>query len=285
MDKQIKQNLGFLLLFICILTTIFFLGIILYFIVVRGIGALSWEFLTQVPRKAMTAGGVAPAIVGTFYLTLGAMIFSIPLGLACAVYLSEYSPKSFIVNIIRISINNLAGVPSVVFGLFGLAIFVKFFGFGVSILSGSLTLGIMVLPSIISAAQEALMAVPQSYREASLALGATLWETIRKVVLPSALPGILTGVILSIGRVAGETAPIMFTAATFYTRGYPDSVFSEVMALPYHIYALMTEGVHPEEQTSIAYGCALILLILVLTMSVLAIILRQRQRSQTYYGT
>jgi len=285
MDKQIKQNLGFLLLFICILTTIFFLGIILYFIVVRGIGALSWEFLTQVPRKAMTAGGVAPAIVGTFYLTLGSMIFSIPLGLACAIYLSEYNTKSFIVNIIRISINNLAGVPSVVFGLFGLAVFVKYLGFGVSILSGSLTLGIMVLPSIISAAQEALMAVPQSYREASLALGATLWVTIRKVVLPSALPGILTGIILSIGRVAGETAPIMFTAATFYTRGYPNSIFSEVMALPYHIYALMTEGVHPEEQTSIAYGCALILLILVLTMSVLAIILRQRQRSRSCYGT
>jgi len=285
MDKKIKQNLGFLLLLICILTTIFFLGIILYFIVARGIRILSWEFLTQVPRKAMTAGGIAPVIVGTFYLTSGAMIFSIPLGLACAVYLSEYSPKSFIVNIIRISINNLAGVPSVVFGLFGLAVFVKYLGFGVSILSGSLTLGIMVLPSIISAAQEALMAVPQSYREASLALGATLWETIRKVVLPSALPGILTGVILSIGRVAGETAPIMFTAATFYTRRYPNSVFSEVMALPYHIYALMTEGVHPEEQTSIAYGCALILLILVLTMSVLAIILRQRQRSQSYYGT
>jgi len=285
MDKKIKEKLGFLLLFICILTTIFFLGIIIYFIFVRGISALSWEFITQVPRKAMTAGGVAPAIVGTFYLTLGAMVFSIPLGLACAIYLSEYSPQGFIVNIIRISINNLAGVPSVVFGLFGLAIFVKFFGFGVSILSGSLTLGIMVLPSIISAAQEALMAVPQSYREASLALGATLWETIRKVVLPSALPGILTGVILSIGRVAGETAPILFTAATFYTRGYPDSVFSEVMALPYHIYALMTEGVHPEEQTRIAYGCALILLILVLSMSTLAIILRQRQRSRSYYGT
>jgi phosphate transport system permease protein len=285
MNKKLNQNLGFILLSICILVTIFFLGIIIYFIVVRGISAFSWEFLTQVPRKAMTAGGVAPAIVGTFYLTLGAMVFSIPLGLACAVYLSEYSTKSFIVNIIRISINNLAGVPSVVFGLFGLAIFVKFFGFGVSILSGSLTLGIMVLPSIISAAQEALMAVPQSYREASLALGATLWETIRRVVLPSALPGILTGVILSIGRVAGETAPIMFTAATFYTRGYPDSVFSEVMALPYHIYALMTEGVHPEEQTRIAYGCALILLILVLSLSTLAIILRQRQRNQSYYGT
>lgn len=285
MNSKAKQNIGFFLLFVCILTTIFFLGMIIYFIVVRGFGALSWEFLTQVPKKAMTAGGVAPAIVGTFYLTLGAMFFAIPLGLACAIYLSEYSPQNLTVNIIRISINNLAGVPSVVFGLFGLAVFVKFLGFGVSILSGSLTLGIMVLPSIISAAQESLMAVPQSYREASLALGATLWETIRRVVLPSALPGILTGIILSIGRVAGETAPIIFTAATFYTRGYPDSILSEVMALPYHIYALMTEGVHPEEQTQIAYGCALILLILVLTMSTLAILFRHRQRSQQFYGT
>jgi phosphate transport system permease protein len=180
------------------------------------------------------------------------------------------------------SINNLAGVPSVVFGLFGLVVFVKFFGFGVSILSGSLTLGIMVLPQIISASQEALIAVPQSYREASLALGATHWQTIKKMVLPSALPGILTGVILSIGRAAGETAPILFTAATFYTRGYPDSIFAEAMALPYHIYALMTEGTHPEKQTAIAYGCALILMLLVLLMSALAIFLRQRQRS--FYG-
>ena len=285
MNKKVKQNLGFLLLFLCILTTVIFLGLILYFIIIRGFSVLSYEFLTQVPKKSMTAGGVAPAIVGTFYLTLGAMIFSIPLGLACAIYLSEYSPQSFIINIIRISINNLAGVPSVVFGLFGLAVFVKYFGFGVSLLSGSLTLGIMVLPSIISAAQEALTAVPQSYREASLALGATLWETIKRIVLPTAFPGILTGIILSIGRVAGETAPIMFTAATFYMRGYPNSIFSEVMALPYHIYALMTEGVHPVVQTKIAYGCTLILLILVLSMSTLAIILRQRQRSRTYYGT
>jgi len=183
-----------------------------------------------------------------------------------------------VVNIIRLSINNLAGVPSVVFGLFGFAVFVKMFGFGVSILSGSLTLGIMALPGIISASQEAILAVPQSYKEASLALGATHWQTIRKVVLPTALPGILTGVILNVGRVAGETAPILFTAATFYTRGYPDSVFSEVMALPYHIYALMTEGTRPEVQTGIAYGCALILLALVLAISALAIILRQRQR-------
>ena len=176
------------------------------------------------------------------------------------------------------SINNLAGVPSVVFGLFGLAVFVKFCGFGVSILSGSLTLGIMVLPQIISASQEALMAVPQSYREASLALGASHWKTIRRIVIPTALPGILTGVILSVGRAAGETAPILFTAATFYTRGYPNSILSEVMALPYHIYALMNEGTHPEKQTEIAYGCSLILLLLVLLISALAIYMRQRQR-------
>ncbi len=263
-------------------STLFFLGTIIYFVCVKGISIISWEFLTEVPRRGMTAGGIAPAIVGTLYLTMGAILFSLPLGLACAIYLCEYSPAGYVVNIIRMSINNLAGVPSVVFGLFGLAVFVKFFGFGVSILSGSLTLGIMVLPQIISASQEALIAVPQSYREASLALGATHWQTIKKMVLPSALPGILTGVILSIGRAAGETAPILFTAATFYTRGYPDSIFSEVMALPYHIYALMTEGTHPEKQTAIAYGCALILMLLVLLMSALAIFLRQRQRS--FYG-
>lgn len=282
MKKNVTQNLGFLLLFLCVLTTIFFLGIIIYFIVVRGAGVISWQFLTDIPRKSMTEGGVAPAIVGTFYLTMGAVIFSLPLGLASAIYLCEYSPKGYIVNIIRMSINNLAGVPSVVFGLFGLAMFVKYLGFGVSILSGSLTLGIMILPNIIAASQEALLAVPQSHREASLALGATKWQTIKNVVLPASLPGILTGVILSIGRVAGETAPIIFTAATFYMRGYPDSIFSEAMVLPYHIYALMTEGTHPEKQTQIAYGCALILLILVLFISTIAIIIRQRQRSR--YG-
>ena len=282
MKKKNIQNLGFLLLFLSIITTLFFLGIIIYFVSVNGLKVITWEFLTQVPRKAMTEGGIAPAIVGTFYLTLGAILFSLPLGLACAIYLCEYSPKGLVVNIIRMSINNLAGVPSIVFGLFGLAVFVKYFGFGVSILSGSLTLGILVLPQIISAAQEALLAVPQSYREASLSLGATHWQTIRKIVLPAALPGILTGVILSIGRVAGETAPILFTAATFYMRGYPDSILSEVMALPYHIYALMTEGTHPEKQIQIAYGCALILLFLVLSVSTLAIIIRQKQRSS--YG-
>ncbi len=283
MKKNYTQNIGFIALFLCIIITLFFLGSLIYFIVSRGAGIISWEFLTAVPRKAMTQGGVAPAIVGTLYLTLGSIIISLPLGLACAIYLCEYSPKSVVVNIIRISINNLAGVPSVVFGLFGLAVFVKLLNFGISILSGCLTLGIMVLPSIISASQEALMAVPQSYREASLALGATKWQTIKKVVVPSSLSGILTGVILSVGRVAGETAPILFTAATFYVRGYPTSIFSEVMALPYHIYALMTEGTHPQQQTEIAYGCAFILLVLVLLISTLAIVLRQKQRSK--YGS
>lgn len=282
MKQLVKQNIGFTLMFLCLFVTLFFLGSILFFIFVRGVPALSWEFLTQTPRKAMTAGGVAPAIVGTFYLIAGSLVVALPLGIACAVYLCEYTPKGFIINIIRMSINNLAGVPSVVFGLFGLALFVKFFHFGVSILSGSLTLGILILPSIISATQEALLAVPHSYREASLALGASHWQTIRKVVLPSALPGVLTGVILGIGRVAGETAPILFTAGTFFMRGYPDSIFSETMALPYHIYALMTEGTHPDKQVQIAYGCSLVLVLLVLCVSAVAIVVRDRQRNK--YG-
>jgi len=279
MRARIIQGIGFFGIFCCVLITLFFLGAIIYFIAVRGFKVISWGFLTQVPRSAMTAGGIGPVIVGTLYLTIGAVMFALPLGLACAIYLCEYSPKSVIVNLIRISINNLAGVPSVVFGLFGFAVFVKFFHFGVSILSGSLTLGILILPLIISSSQEALMAVPQSIREASLSLGATKWGTIKNIVLPMALPGILTGVILSIGRAAGETAPILFTAATFYTRGYPKGLFSEVMALPYHIYALMTEGVHPLQQTAIAYGCSLVLLFIVLFISAIAIFVRQRQRS------
>jgi len=277
--RNISQVIGFGVLTACMLATLVILGLILYFVIARGAGVLSWGFLTEAPRKAMTAGGIAPAIVGTFYLTTGAIAFALPLGLATAIYLTEYSPRGFAVNIIRMSINNLAGVPSVVFGLFGLALFVKFFHFGVSILSGSLTLGILVLPLIISASQEALTAVPQSLREASLALGATHWETIRKILLPNALPGILTGVILSIGRVAGETAPILFTAATFYSRGFPKSIMSETMALPYHIYALMTEGTHPDKQVGVAYGASLILVLLVLAVSAAAIIFRQRQRS------
>ncbi|AKL98416.1 phosphate ABC transporter permease PstA [Endomicrobium proavitum] len=279
MKNKLTQNFAFFIITLCTLITVLFLFSVIYFIFRNGYGVLSWSFITDIPRNAMTGGGVAPAIAGTFYLVFGAILFALPLGVACAVYLNEYSPKGFIVNIIRMGINNLAGVPSVIFGLFGLAVFVKFFGFGISILSGSLTLGILVLPGIISASQEALTAVPSSFREASLAVGATQWQTIRKVVLPAALPGILTGVILAIGRAAGETAPILFTAATFFKRGYPDGIMSEVMALPYHIYALMTEGVNPEKQTAIAYGCALLLVVIVILLSSLAIIIRNKYRS------
>jgi phosphate transport system permease protein len=276
--NNLEQTIGFITLFCSIALTISFLGAMMFFIVKGGWKVVSWELLTAEPRAAMTKGGVAPAIIGTTYLTLGSVLFSLPLALACAIYLCEYAKGGWVVNMIRMSINNLAGVPSVVFGLFGFAVFVNYFGFGVSILSGCLTLGILILPNIISSTQEALLAVPQSYREASLALGATQWQTIRNVVLPNAMPGILTGIILSIGRVAGETAPILFTAGTFYMRGYPDSPFSKCMALPYHIYALMTEGTHPEEQKQIAYACALILLILVLFISLIAIIIRERFR-------
>lgn len=279
MKKDIVQKMGFTFLFICLAITILFLFLIIYFIVARGARVISWEFLIQVPRNAMTAGGVAPVILGTFYLTVIAIFFALPLGLVCAIYLCEYNPKGFMLNIIKMGINNLAGVPSVVFGLFGFAVFVKFFKFGVSLLAGGLSLAILALPLIIASAQEALQTVPHSLREASLALGATKWETIKRIVLPNALPGIITGIILSIGRVAGETAPILFTAAAFYIKGYPDSLFSEVMALPYHIYALMVEGTHPDSQTAIAYGCSLILLLLVLAVSLVAIIIRQRQRS------
>jgi len=274
-----SQNIFLGFIYFCAGLTLLFLFLIIFFMTVRGIRVISWEFITSVPKKAMTEGGIAPAIVGTFYLTLGSIIIALPLGLSCAIYLCEYSHRNFVVNIIEASIKNLAGVPSIIFGLFGLAIFVKFFNFGVSILSGCLTLSIMILPGIISASQEALNSVPQSLREASFALGATQWQTIKKIVLPSALKGILTGVILNIGRAAGETAPILFTAATFYKRGYPDSIFSEVMALPYHIYALVTEGTHPQKQIAIAYGCSLVLLFLVLLISSFAIYFRQKQMS------
>lgn len=252
--------------------------IMLGFLIFNGIGAISWEFLTEQPRDAMTKGGIYPAIIGTFYLTLGAISVSFPLGVISAIYLNEYARSGRIIRLIRFGINSLAGVPSVVFGLFGLAVFVVYMGFGSSILSGSLTLGLLILPVIIGASEEALKAVPMAYREASLALGATKWQTIYKVVLPAALPGILTGSILGIGRAAGETAPIMFTAAAFYTKVIPNSLFDECMALPYHIYVLATAGTHISETRPIQYGTALVLITLVLGINLVAIILRARLR-------
>ena len=254
------------------------LGGIILFTIIEGAGAISWTFLTEVPKEAMTQGGIFPAIVGTLYLTLGAIIFALPLGVASAVYLSEYAQAGRGLFIIRLGIQNLAGVPSVVFGLFGLALFVGLMKFGISILAGSLTLGLLILPTIIGASEEALRQVPASFREASVALGATRWQTIRKVVLPAAAPGLLTGSILGIGRAAGETAPIMFTAATFYTLHFPKSPFDEVMALPYHIYVLATAGTHIEQTRPLQYGTVLVLMTLVLGLSMTAIFLRIRIR-------
>ena len=276
--RKIYQGLGISVLFLSVLIALFALFSIIYFIVLKGAGVINLEFLTTSPRDGMTKGGILPAILGTFYLAVGAIIFALPLGVFAAIYLSEYAKQGRLVRIIRLGINNLSGVPSIVFGLFGLAIFVKFFGFGVSILSGALTLGILILPTIIRASEEALLAVPASYREGSFALGATKWQTIKGVVLPPALPGVMTGAILGVGRAAGETAPILFTAATFYCSMLPTSIFDETQALPYHIYALMTEGTHPELHIPIAYGSALVLISLVLLINFLAIIIRYRIR-------
>lgn len=270
------QAAVFFLMGAALVITLGFLALLVTFVASRGVRVINWTFITQMPRNAMTEGGIFPAILGTFYLVITAMLFATPFGVASAIYLTEYARQGLLVRIIRTGINNLAGVPSVVFGLFGLAVFVKWFGFGVSILSGGITLGIVVLPTIIRASEEAVLAVPRSYREASLALGATKWQTVRYAVLPSALPGVLTGCILGVGRVAGETAPIMFTAATFFAPRLPDSIFDEVQALAYHIYALVTEGTHPEAQVPIAFGTALVLLALVLGVDLLAIILRIR---------
>lgn len=278
--RRLFQRIGFSVIFLSLLISIFFLFIIVIFVAVRGAGVLNWEFLTAMPRKSMTAGGILPAILGTFYLSIGAVIFALPLGILAAIYLNEYAGENVFVRIIKMGINNLAGVPSIVFGLFGLAIFVKLFGFGVSILSGALTLAIMILPVIISTTVEALRSIPQAFREAGYGIGATKWQIIRGIILPAALPGILTGTILGIGRAAGETAPILFTAATFFSRKLPNSITDEVLALPYHIYALMTEGTHPEAQVPIAYGTALVLLILVLGLDLVAIVIRTRSRKR-----
>jgi len=254
------------------------LAIIMYFLVARGWRAITWTFLSQTPRESMTEGGIFPCIVGTVCLSLGAIAVALPIGVASAVYLNEYAKPGKLLRIIRLGINNLAGVPSIVFGLFGLAFFVVWLQFGVSILSGALTLGAMSLPMIIGSSEEALRAVPDTYREASLGLGATKWQTVYRVVLPAALPGILTGSIMGISRAAGETAPIMFTAAVFFTPSLPRSIFDEIMALPYHIYVLATAGTEIEKTRHLQYGTALVLIALVLGLNLVAILYRARLR-------
>lgn len=256
------------------------LVIVVYFLVAKGWRAINWTFLSQPPMESMTKGGILPCIVGTLCLSLGAILVALPIGVASAIYLHEYARPGRALRIIRLGINNLAGVPSVVFGLFGLAFFVVWLKMGVSILAGSLTLGAMTLPVIIGASEEALRAVPDTYREASLGLGATKWQTIYRVVLPAALPGVLTGAILGISRAAGETAPIMFTAAVFYTPSLPTSIFDEIMALPYHVYVLATAGTEIEATRHLQYGTALVLIILVLGLNLVAIYYRSRLRKK-----
>jgi len=256
------------------------LFIIIYFMIANGWKAITWTFLTQPPMDSMTKGGILPCIVGTLCLSLGAILIAMPIGVASAIYLNEYAKPGPLIRVIRIGINNLAGIPSIVFGLFGLAFFVVWLKMGVSIIAGALTLGAMTVPVMIGSTEEALRAVPDTYREASLGLGATKWQTIYRVVLPTALPGILTGTILGIGRAAGETAPIMFTAAVFFTPSLPVSIFDEVMALPYHIYVLATAGTEIEATRHLQYGTALVLIFLVLGMNLIAIIYRSRLRKR-----
>ena len=272
------QRIGFFMLRIVAIIAVLPIIAIIVFIIYQGAPAISWEFITGYPSDGMRSGGIWPAIVGTFFLTMLCAIFVAPFGIGAAVYLSEYAPDNRWTQTIRIAIINLAGIPSVVYGLFGLGLFVIFFNMGISILAGSLTLAIMTLPVIITTTEEALRAVPQPFRVVSRSVGATQWQTIRRIVLPQALPGIMTGVILGLERAAGETAPILFTAAVFFLPRLPASALDPTMALPYHLYVISTQvpGMSPQIQ----YGTALVLLLFVLGMNLLATFIRSRARAR-----
>ncbi len=276
--RNFTQRFGFIFLRLVAIITVLPIIAILIFIVYKGAPAISWEFITGFPSDGMRSGGIWPAIVGTFFLTLLCALIVAPLGIGAAVYLAEYAPDNRWTQSIRIAIINLAGIPSVVYGLFGLGLFVIFFNFGISILAGSLTLAIMTLPVIITTTEEALRAVPQAFRVVSISVGATQWQTVRRIVLPQALPGIITGVILGLERAAGETAPILFTAAVFYLPQMPSSVMDPTMALPYHLYVITTQV--PGMPSEIQYGTALVLLIFVLGMNLIATVIRSRARAR-----
>lgn len=248
---------------------------ILGFLIYKGAGALSWEFLTEAPSDGMTKGGIFPAIVGTLYLMAGSALFAFPVGIMSGIYMNEYAKNTRMVKFIRVMTNNLGGIPSIVFGLFGMALFVTYLDFGDSILAGSLTLGLLALPLVIRTTEEALKDIPESYREGSLALGATKTQTIWHVTLPMAMPRILTGMILSLGRISGETAPILFTCAAYFLPSLPSSIFDQCMALPYHLYVISTSGTSVDAQQPIAYGTALVLILIVLIMNLLANVCRR----------
>ncbi len=276
MTRQQSQRLARVLITLGAAVAVIPIVIVIIFLIINGLEAISWEFLTQPPRNGMTEGGIMPAILGTILLTLGTAIAAIPLGVGAAIYLAEYANDNRLTRAIRLAIVNLAGIPSIVYGLFGLGVFVLFAQFGTSILAGALTLGLMTLPVVISTSEEAILAVPQEFRLVSLSLGATHWQTIRNQVMPQALPGIITGVILGLGRAAGETAPILFTVAAFYLPELPQSVFDQTMALPYHLYVISTQV--PGMPLSIQYATALVLLLLVLSLTLVASILRTIMR-------
>lgn len=276
--RNLLQRLGFgALTLMTFLTVVPIVAVVIY-ILSKGGSAISWEFLSGFPHDGMRAGGILPAIVGTLYLTIGTAIFSVPLGVAAAIYLAEYASDNRWTRLIRIAIINLAGIPSVVYGLFGLGLFVIFLKFGTSILAASLTLSIMTIPVIISTSEEALRAVPQAFRTVSISVGATRWQTIRRIVLKEALPGILTGVILGLERAAGETAPILFTGAAFFLPRLPNSPFDATMALPYHLFVISTQV--PEMPIQVQYGTALVLLTFVLGMNLTATVIRSRARAR-----
>lgn len=276
MPRQVVQRLGFALLALAAAGVVIPILFIVSYIFYQGIGAISLEFLTEMPRQGMREGGILPAIVGTVLLTLGTGIVAVPIGVGAGIYLAEYARDTALTRAIRLAIINLAGIPSVVYGLFGLGLFVLFLGFGTSILAGSLTLAIMTLPVIISTSEEALRSVPIAFRTVSISLGATRWQTIRRVVLPQALPGILTGVILGLERAAGETAPILFTVAAFFLPRLPGSIFDQTMALPYHLFVISTQV--PGMPLRIQYGTALVLLVFVLSMNLIATLIRSYYR-------
>jgi phosphate transport system permease protein len=277
-NRNLLQRLGFGVLTLMTLVTVVPIIAVVVYILSKGGSAISWEFISGFPHDGMRAGGILPAIVGTLYLTLGTALFSVPLGVAAAIYLAEYAPDNKWTRLIRIAIINLAGIPSVVYGLFGLGLFVLFLKFGTSILAASLTLSIMTIPVIISTSEEALRAVPQAFRTVSISVGATRWQTIRRIVLKEALPGILTGVILGLERAAGETAPILFTGAAFFLPRLPNSPFDATMALPYHLFVISTQV--PEMPIQIQYGTALVLLVFVLGMNLTATVIRARARAR-----
>lgn len=279
--KQRNQTIIFGLFRMISLVLVLALFAILGFIIIKGAGAISWDFLTKMPEEGMTQGGILPAIVGTLCLIAGSMIFAFPVGVLSGIYMNEYLKETFLKRFIRTMTNNLAGIPSIVFGLFGMAFFVNTLKFGDSILAGSLTLGLMVLPVIIRTTEEALKSVDDSLRIGSYALGATRLQTIRNVVLPVAFPNIITGLILSIGRVSGETAPILFTVAAYFLPKLPTSIFDQVMALPYHLYVLTTSGTNMEESRPMAYGTAMVLILIVLLLNLLANFIRKRAAKRT----